>query len=72
MRCAHVGLPLLAEQVIYQKDTKTKKKRILKMTEKNVYSRAYHKELYKSGVKVQARKLGNQAVEEWLQQQQQK
>ena len=45
--------------------TTTKKKELV-MTEKNIYSRAYHKEETKSGNKELARKLGNAAVKLWL------
>ena len=45
-------------------DKKAKKKKP-KMTRKNVYSRAYHRELCKTGQKALARKKGQDAVEEW-------
>ena len=44
-------------------------KKALVMTRRCVYSRAYHKELTKTGQHELARALGNQAVEEWLAQQ---
>ena len=44
---------------------KKPKKKKLKMTRKNVYSRAYHRELCKTGQKLLAQKKGQDAVEEW-------
>ena len=38
------------------------------MSPRHVYSRAYHKELHKSGQKDKARKVGRAAVLEWKRQ----
>ena len=39
------------------------------MDEKHIYSRAYHKAYRKFGSHEEARKFGNQAVKDWLEQQ---
>ena len=62
------GLFGLGKVTSVKKDTvitKATQKELL-MTEKNVYSRAYHHVKTRTGCAILARRHGNAAVEEWL------